>query len=298
MSVTQNHTKNQGEALPAYGAMRSVMCDYVYVVDPYSQIYTSPCISAQVATPFDVLIAITACRRPVTLQLGDNVAHGSALAAPARQRSLHAQGVHLAIVQINPFHPAYRLFRRLQAPLKIEREKFTRFDVQLDDAYRGQLALNGAQEVTRGVIEQVSRELPSLPPLDARVREVMRLLFDDPRLALEDLAAHSGISYDRMSHLFIDQLGISIRSFQVWVKLHRALTGIRIGQSLVELAQIAGFSDAAHLSRVYKQVYGAPPSYFYYSGNVKLAASFAGPVPSIDESKPTTALANEYRISA
>jgi AraC-like DNA-binding protein len=48
---------------------------------------------------------------------------------------------------------------------------------------------------------------------------------------------------------------------------------------LVELAEIAGFSDAAHLSRVYKQVYGAPPSYFYFSGNVKLIASYAGEIP-------------------
>ena len=276
MPSAQYHSKNNGETLPAYGAMRSVMSDHIYVVDPYSQIYTSPCISANVATPFDVLIAITACRQLITLQLGDNVAHGGALAAPARQRGLHAQGVHLAIVQINPFHPSYRLFRRLQAPLVLDREKFARFDVQLEDAYQGQLGLSGAQELCHGIIEQVVRELPNLPSLDARVCEVMRLLFDDPRLPLEELAAHGGISYDRMSHLFIDQLGISIRSFQVWVKLHRALTGVKYGQSLVQLAQIAGFSDAAHLSRVYKQVYGAPPSYFYYSGNLKLIASFAG----------------------
>ena len=139
--------------------------------------------------------------------------------------------------------------------------------------------------------------LPTLPPLDSRVVEAMRLLMENPRLPLEELAAHSELSYDRMSHLFIDELGISIRSFQVWVKLRRALSGVRYGQSLIELAQIAGFSDAAHLSRVYKQVYGAPPSYFYYSGNVKLVASFAGDIPG---TPPNAMLEsrNAYRVSA
>ena len=101
---------------------------------------------------------------------------------------------------------------------------------------------------------------------------------------MEELASCNNLSYDRMSHLFADDLGISIRSFQVWVKLQRALLGIRHGQSLIELAELAGFSDAAHLSRVYKQVYGAPPSYFYFSGNVKLVASFAGGIPGAPNS--------------
>jgi AraC family transcriptional regulator, arabinose operon regulatory protein len=275
-----------------------VMPDHCYVPDEVSQIYTSPCISAHVPTPFDVLIAFTACRQPFILQVGEHVAQGSALAAAARDRALHAKGVRLVILQITPFHPAYRLFRGLRTVLCMDREKYARFDTHFNEAYLGTLSLAGAQELSRGVVEQITQELPNAPPLDARVKEVMRLLFDNPRLPLDELAAHGGVSYDRMSHLFIDQLGISIRSFQVWVKLRRALTGIRIGQSLIELAERAGFSDAAHLSRVYKQVYGAPPSYFYYSGNVKLVASFAGPIPGMPEMKAPAAVSKEYRISA
>jgi AraC family transcriptional regulator of arabinose operon len=264
------------DSVPSYGAMRSTMPDHIYVTDPNAQIYTSPCIVAGVATPFDVLIAITACRQPVTLKVGDSLVRGSAVAAPARERFLDARGVRLSILQFGPFHPIYPLFRQLHGPLQLDRDRLSAFDRHLEAAYEGRLSLADSQELSNAVLAEIVNFLPKVAPLDRRVQEVMRLLFDDPRVPLEQLAAHNGLSYDRMSHLFIDELGISIRSFQVWVKLHRALTGIREGQSLIELAQIAGFSDAAHLSRVYKQVYGAPPSYFYYSGNVKLVASFAG----------------------
>jgi AraC-like DNA-binding protein len=225
------------------------------------------------------MIALTACRQSITIQMGDHVAQGSALIAGARARHMRAEGVQLVIIQLNPFHHRYRSFRHLHTAVSLNRDRFSRFDAELDAAYKGELSLNEAQLLYRGVVMEVANDLPIMKPLDARVQETMRLLHDNPRVTLNELASHCDLSYDRMSHLFIDELGISIRSFQLWVKLHRALTGVRYGQSLVELARVAGFSDAAHLSRVYKQVYGAPPSYFYYSGNLKLIASFAGEVP-------------------
>jgi len=288
MSATFVMKGVDGEIAP-YGAMRTVMSDHIYLPEEHASIYTSPCISALVSTPFDVLIAITACRQPLTLQVGSNIEHGSALAVAARARRMHAQGVRMVILQLGPFNPAYRLFRRLQTVLKIDREKFAHLDEHLEAAYCGRLSFDESQTLCRGVLDQITQLLPAVQPLDARVQETMRLLFDNPRLPLEQLAAHCGLSYDRMSHLFIDELGISIRSFQVWVKLRRALKGVRHGRSLVELAQIAGFSDAAHLSRVYKQVFGAPPSYFYYSGNVKLIASYAGEIPGTPRPSETAA---------
>ncbi len=280
------------EASPPYGAMRSVMCDHIYVPSPNVQIYTSPCITAHVSTPFDVLVGVTACRQAFSMTIGDSVVHGNAMAAGPRERRVDAKSVRLVIVQFDPFHPAYRLFRRQRSVLQLDREQLAAFDCHLNSAYEGTLSLQGSQELSNEVVALLTRQLSSVPPLDARVKKVMVLLYEDPRLSVEELAARNDLSYDRMSHLFVDDLGMSIRSFQVWVKLHRALVGIRHGQSLIELAQIAGFSDAAHLSRVYKQVYGAPPSYFYFSGSVKLIASFAGAVPGAPVTAPCVELSN------
>jgi AraC family transcriptional regulator, arabinose operon regulatory protein len=265
--------------LSPYGAMSDVMCDHVYVPGKSIQIYTSPCIVARVSTPFDVLVGITACRQPIAVEAGGATVTGNALVAGARERRLEAKNVKLVIVQLDPFHPAYSLLRGHHTALRLDREAFAPFDKHLDAAYQGTLSLADSQGLSAEVVQQLQRQLPGVSELDSRVLKAMEWLYENPRISVDELASKNGLSYDRMSHLFIDELGISIRSLQVWVKLHRALVGIRHGQSLVELAEIAGFSDAAHLSRVYKQVYGAPPSYFYYSGNVKLVASFAGEIP-------------------
>jgi AraC family transcriptional regulator, arabinose operon regulatory protein len=268
-----------GEGISPYGAMSDVMCDHVYIPSKNTQIYTSPCIVAKVSTPFDVFVGITACKQSFTVEAGRSTVTGSSLVAGARERSLTAKGVKLVIVQLDPFHPSYSLLRGHHSALRLDREVFAKFDGHIEAAYQGTLSLAGSQELCGEVVQQLHRQLPAVPALDLRVIKAMDLLFENPRASVEELATMNDLSYDRMSHLFIDELGISIRSLQVWVKLHRALIGIRHGQSLVELAEIAGFSDAAHLSRVYKQVYGAPPSYFYYSGNVKLVASYAGEIP-------------------
>lgn len=269
---------------PPYGAMSKVMYDHVYVPAPNARIYTSPCIVARVTTPFDVLVGITACRRSMKIDAGGRVVEGNALVAGARERHFEARGLKLVCFQLDPFHPAYPLLRRHPCALQLDREVFAPLDAHLEAAYQGTLSLDDSKHLFNEVVAQLKRQLPPVPRVDPRVVNVMHMLYENPRLPVEVLASRNELSYDRMSHLFMDELGISIRSFQVWVKLHRSLLGVRYGQSLIELARVAGFSDAAHLSRVYKQVYGAPPSYFYFSGNVRLIASIAGDIPGAPES--------------
>lgn len=270
------------DTLPTYGAMRSTMSDHVYVPHMNASIYSSPCIVASVTTPFDVFMGITACRQSFSINSGGQTVEGNALVHGPRERFLHARGVKLICVQLDPFHPSYRLMRRQPVALSLDRDALTPFDDHLNAAYEGTLSLSDSQDLYNAALAELTRRMPALPELDRRVKNVMHLLYDNPRLAVEELASKNQLSYDRMSHLFMDELGISIRSFQVWVKLNRALNGVHYGVSLIELARKAGFSDAAHLSRVYKQVYGAPPSYFYFSGNVKLMASINGAVPGTE----------------
>jgi AraC-like DNA-binding protein len=283
MAATLQIAGDSSAIEPPYGAMSKVMCDHLYVPVPNAKIYTSPCIVARVTTPFDVFVGITSCRRTMKIDAGGRIVEGSALVAGARERHLDARGVKLVCLQLDPFHPSYPLLRRHHSALQLDREVFAPLDAHLEAAYQGTLSLADSQYLHAEVVAQLNKQLPQVPRLDSRVINVMHLLYENPRLPVEVLASRNDLSYDRMSHLFMDELGISIRSFQVWVKLHRSLLGVRYGQSLIELARVAGFSDAAHLSRVYKQVYGAPPSYFYFSGNVKLIASIAGLIPGAPE---------------
>ncbi|RSN26776.1 AraC family transcriptional regulator [Amycolatopsis sp. WAC 04169] len=79
-----------------------------------------------------------------------------------------------------------------------------------------------------------------------------------PRLAEAAAAAH--VSPSRLTHLFSLEVGLPFRRFVVWLRIKRAVDAIHDGANLTEAAARAGFSDSAHLSRVFRATFGLAPS--------------------------------------
>lgn len=50
------------------------------------------------------------------------------------------------------------------------------------------------------------------------------------------------------------------RRYVLWLRLRRAVREVAAGANLTEAAVSAGFSDSAHLSRVFRATFGLPPS--------------------------------------
>jgi len=75
-----------------------------------------------------------------------------------------------------------------------------------------------------------------------------------------DAAAHASTSATRLSHLFSREIGIPFRRFVLWTRLKRAVEVTRDGGDLTAAAAAAGFSDAAHLSRTFRAMFGLSPS--------------------------------------
>ena len=86
-------------------------------------------------------------------------------------------------------------------------------------------------------------------------------LDQDPQLPLEDLADETGLSYDRMSHLFSESMGLPLRSYTLSLKIHTAARLVGTGLNMTDIAHAAGFSDSSHFSRVWLRAYGGTPSY-------------------------------------
>jgi AraC-like DNA-binding protein len=83
---------------------------------------------------------------------------------------------------------------------------------------------------------------------------------DEMKVSLDDAAATVYLSPSRFAHLFTDHVGLPFRRYMLWRKLTRAMVCIGRGQSLAAAAHTAGFSDAAHLTRTFQQMFGIPPS--------------------------------------
>ncbi|MBB5788891.1 AraC family transcriptional regulator [Jiangella mangrovi] len=99
-------------------------------------------------------------------------------------------------------------------------------------------------------------EHPAVLEAAALVRERI----DDGQLRLGDLAAAVGLSESRLGHLFSAQAGLPFRRYVLWQRLQRALALLAGGASLTDAAHGSGFADAAHLTRTFVRMIGAPPS--------------------------------------
>lgn len=98
--------------------------------------------------------------------------------------------------------------------------------------------------------------------LDHRVAAVIALAGRDQgdRLTLDDAAAVAGLSASRLSHLFVEQTGLSFKTYRLWIRLTGAVRLMAEGLTLTAAAHEAGFSDSAHFSRTFRRMFGIAPA--------------------------------------
>ena len=111
---------------------------------------------------------------------------------------------------------------------------------------------------TLGLTPHGSRPIlhPVVRKLLARLRESG--VEDDT--SLEGLADAVHLSPGRLMHVFTESVGIPLRPYLAWLRVQRAACAVLAGASVTEAAHVAGFSDAAHMSRTFKRRLGFPPS--------------------------------------
>jgi AraC-like DNA-binding protein len=104
-------------------------------------------------------------------------------------------------------------------------------------------------------------QLADSPPPERHpaIARLLALLPDDPDAPLPVLAAATGLSPSRVTHLFRDQVGISLRAYRSWVRFLLAAEALRDGASLTDAAHHAGFADVAHLHRTFRHHFGLQP---------------------------------------
>ncbi|WP_255420894.1 helix-turn-helix domain-containing protein [Micromonospora sp. HM5-17] len=68
------------------------------------------------------------------------------------------------------------------------------------------------------------------------------------------------MSASRRGHLFAGRLGFSYPAWRRWRRLLKAVQAVRAGASLTQAAHDAGFADSAHLSRIFRAMFGITPS--------------------------------------
>ncbi|MCG8637074.1 MAG: AraC family transcriptional regulator [Desulfobacterales bacterium] len=125
----------------------------------------------------------------------------------------------------------------------------------------GKPSCQTARAAMEGILSALVPDLKPSPGRDPRIMKVRAYLktLEEKKIPLSELSDFIGLSESRLVHLFKSETGIPIRRYLLWLRLMEALTLILENVSFTTAAHDAGFSDSAHLSRTFKQMFGIPP---------------------------------------
>lgn len=249
------------------------VAEYCYVV-PGGVMYATSLLRTCTMLRRCGAIVVAADGKPFELHAnGEVTLHQALVVKPLVEHRLVAEDTKIVSLLVNPLHPMFRIFRGIpkHGVLSLPLEAFGFHDTQLLAAHRGELDGTQGSALYNGLIATAGRYLPQVvrSAVDDKADHVVSLLHADVNRSLDELARSVGVSYTRMSHLFTQSLGISMRNYQLWLKIHNALGMLHAGATLTEIARTTGFADLAHLSRVSRQALGAPLTYFKSNESIK-----------------------------
>ncbi|AKF03079.1 helix-turn-helix domain-containing protein [Sandaracinus amylolyticus] len=97
-------------------------------------------------------------------------------------------------------------------------------------------------------------------PAIAKVLRHLEQAPSDADVSLDTLAALAGLSSSRFLHAFTEHVGLPLRPYVRWLRVRRAAGMLLGGAPASEAAHGAGFADAAHMSRTFREMFGVTPS--------------------------------------
>jgi AraC-like DNA-binding protein len=223
-------------------------------------LYTGPGGSAVSHSHYAIQLAWSDAA-PITLELtADTITTHTVLIPSGQLHALHTSADQMTILFVDPRSRAGRTLSRAAATTPIS-ELVERMPSRV-------VPIGGWPEPAHTWIDRFVTALdPDNEPenagessaeVDAAIAFIAATLPDVPRLT--DAATAVGVSPDRLRRVFRACAGLPFRQFVLWERLRLAVRAVQRGANLTDSAASAGFSDSAHLSRVFKATFGLSPS--------------------------------------
>ncbi|MDV6235468.1 AraC family transcriptional regulator [Leptospira ellisii] len=123
---------------------------------------------------------------------------------------------------------------------------------------------NDALQIWKKTLNEFKKNEILARPMDPRIESVVkRLAVSVPEnISWEEWTASTGLSESRLMHLFKEEVGIPMRKYIQWLRIKACVSYLAQGHSLTAASHEAGFSDQAHMSRTFREMFGLKPSLF------------------------------------
>jgi AraC family transcriptional regulator of arabinose operon len=248
--------------------------NYLHIWDD-RLLYIAPSIASGMTVRSTATLLISLSGRPFTLRPlnAAPLRYRAALVAPHVARGLDADNCGLLSLNLDPVSVSYHTLRKVvgTGPIhEIDWRCFGNLRDLFEGVMHGQIQGPALHRFTSVLLSAICQGRPSDGIVDTRVKMVMqRLQCDSEKISLPDLAHIAGLSPCRLTHLFSQEVGLSIKRYLLWAKVRRAAQLLVSGKPLVDIAHASGFSDSSHMNRTYQQHFGLSPSFL--ADNAKVA---------------------------
>lgn len=195
--------------------------------------------------------------------------YGAAMIAPNTEHELLAGDSPLLVFMVDPDGEEFRFFsddanyrEKIRA---LDPNDFAPLSGSLNDVMEGRASCRDAYALLNEVLLHCADLSAPKREWDERIPKVLEMIKateDLGEVSVYELAEAVGVSDNRLMHLFKQHMGLPLRRYLLWLKLRRVAMMIQDGVNVTEAAYSAGFSDAAHLSRTFKEMFGVPPTFF------------------------------------
>jgi AraC-like DNA-binding protein len=207
-----------------------------------------------------VLLAVTG-QLTVTLD-GESRAASGVLTHADALHAIDAAGIAILLVFVDPESDAgVRLSAVPGGPVRLlTADEVARIGTHWDPST---IVRAGGADFLAALTVALGGELPKARRIHPRVRRVLRHLRASPdggETSLTALAKIADLSPGRFMHAFTESIGVPLRPYLAWLKLQRAAGAVVAGMPLSEAAALAGFADAAHMTRSFRRMLGVTPS--------------------------------------
>ncbi len=192
--------------------------------------------------------------------------------APNTHHTLLAEHSDLIVLQIDPYGTDYAPIAARFGRKGIHEIPFGDLDPVMSrckNLFYENLNCESAKELFEDILAAVGAEKPAKVSMDPRILAATeRMKANLPNsISVPELAKGAGFSETRFMHVFKIQMGLPVRQYQLWLRLHEAAKLLKEGGNLTEASHAAGFADQAHLSRTFKRMFGVQPSKFLGPNN-------------------------------